>query len=136
MPYKSILLLFVAVNCAGFAQSGSLSPSQKEVINKLESQPPATSGQPSTGNAKPKSNGPITTPKSQESRGRDPMLGNITSAALNQRVAPATALSNEELLVRGKTIYVVTHSFSSRKNNSSGPDQSQGIGGLGLSRSG
>ena len=110
MPYKTILLLFTFLSCAAFAQSPSISPSQKEMINQLESRPPASSADkvPVKENATPP-------PKPADNRSKDATLGSITSTALNQRVTPATALSNDDLLTRGKTIYVVTHSFFVKK---------------------
>ena len=54
-------------------------------------------------------------PKPADNPSKDATLGSITSTALNQRVTPATALTNDALLARGKTIYVVTHSFFVKK---------------------
>lgn len=115
MPHKTILLLFTFVGCAGFAQSPSISPSQKETINQLESQPTASPAAPAAEKITPKGKEMPAPAKPADNRSKDATLGNITSTALNERVTPATALSNDDLLARGKTIYVVTHSFFVKK---------------------
>jgi len=113
MSGKSILL-FLLLSSVAFAQRTSGSPSEREMINQLESAPPVPASRPAPETAKPNSE-PNAAQKTHDKNGPDPMLGTITSAALNQRVTPATALSNDELLARGKTIYVVTHSFFVKK---------------------
>ena len=115
MPYKAILSLFTWLTCAAFAQSSPMSPTQKELINQLESQAPAASTQPAANSTKPKDDQQAQPPKSKEGQPKDSMLGSITSAALNQRVTPATALTNDDLLARGKTIYVESRSFFVKK---------------------
>ncbi|HEY6971132.1 MAG TPA: hypothetical protein VJA94_18125 [Candidatus Angelobacter sp.] len=117
MPHKTILLLFTFVGCAAFAQSPSISPSQKEMINQLESRPPASASSmpPAADNVTAKEKEKAAPPEPADNRSKDATLGSITSTALNQRVTPATALSNDDLLAHGKTIYVVTHSFFVKK---------------------
>ena len=117
MPYKTILSLFTFLSCAVFAQSASISPSQKEMINQLESRQPASASPMASPaeNPRAKSNEAPAPAKPGDDHSKDATLGSITSTALNQRVAPATALSNDELLAHGKTIYVVTHSFFVKK---------------------
>jgi hypothetical protein len=108
MSHKRILMLLL-VTAMSFAQSSPTSPSKKELINELETavpavQPAATKKTSEPGSAPPRIN---STP--------DPALGAIAATGLNQRVAPATVLSNNELLARGKTIFVITDSFFVKK---------------------
>jgi hypothetical protein len=110
---KLIALMFLLLCSVGFAQRTPETSSAKEAANRLESQPPAMPTQPAE-STKPGSNNPPVK-RLQNGRAADPVLGTITSSALNRRVMPATALSNEELLTRGKTIYVVSHSFFVKK---------------------
>src|SRR5215510_14772413 len=110
MSRKSILLFILLLSVAGLAQRTSISPSEAETLNKLEGEQPALASQPAAESQKSKTSDAVPQ-KPRDKNEADPMLGTITSSALNQRVAPATALSNDELLARGKTIYVVSHSF-------------------------
>jgi len=108
MFYKSILPLLLGLSSAAFAQRSATSPSTKEMINQLEASSPVAQPAPAR-----KANEPAPTPKMNPTP--DQALGAIAAEGLNQRVAPATALSNNELLARGKTIYVVTGSFFVKK---------------------
>ncbi|HLJ26823.1 MAG TPA: hypothetical protein VKY85_08945 [Candidatus Angelobacter sp.] len=110
MSSKSILPLLLVMSSWGFGQGTATSPSKKELLNQLETAAPAS--QP---RSVKETGTPVTPPKTQSNPGSDPSLGTIVSAGLNQHVAPATSLSNDELLVRGKTIYVITESFFVKK---------------------
>lgn len=110
MHRKLILSLLFVVSLNGFAQSTPTSPSKREVLNQLETATPTTTPPASTGKTgEPAPPAPKTNPKP------DPALGAIAGEGLNQRVAPATVLSNNELLARGKTIFVITDSFFVKK---------------------
>lgn len=106
MSHKLLVLLLLATS-GGFGQSTTTSSAlRKGVIHDTETAAPAP--QP-----------PEAKPPAGQKPGEDPTpdspLGNIAGAGLDQRVAPATALANSELLVRGKTIYVVSESFFVKK---------------------
>lgn len=99
MPGKFILPLLLVVSVSAFGQSGTLS--KKELINQIE-----------TASTKGTTTPP---PKKQNVRAPDPSLATIATSGLDPHVMPATALSNDDLLIRGKTIFVVSNSFFVKK---------------------
>ncbi|HEY6351791.1 MAG TPA: hypothetical protein VI636_20530 [Candidatus Angelobacter sp.] len=106
---QSILLMLLLLSATAFTQSPATSPSRKEIINQLETATPMGQPVPARKRSEPASPPPHVSP------GPDPALAAIAAEGLNQRVAPATVLSNNELLIRGKTIYVITDSFFVKK---------------------
>lgn len=111
MCSKSILPL-VLLATSGWAQVTSTSPSRKELINQLET---ATSNSTAQPGPALRTSEPTTSQPPKINPAPDPALGVIAAEGLSQRVAPATALSNNDLLLRGKTIYVMTDSFFVKK---------------------
>ena len=111
MLRKSIppLVLLVA---SGWAQVSPTTPSRRELLNELE-----TPTAKSTPQAVPvrQTNEPANSQPAKINPAPDPALGAIAGEGLNQRVAPATALTNNDLLARGKTISVITDSFFVKK---------------------
>lgn len=107
---KSILPLLLLASVAAFAQTSTLSPSRREAINQLETATPAAQTVPAAKKSEPP---PPVPPRIAPTP--DPALGAIAGEGLNQRVAPATVLSNNDLLARGKTIFVITDSFFVKK---------------------
>src|SRR5215469_7585247 len=110
MSRTSILLVLMMISSAAFTQSPATSPSRKEMINQLETATPMAQPPPAKKASEPS---PAAPPRVTPSP--DPALGAIAGEGLNQRVAPATVLSNNELLARGKTIFVITDSFFVKK---------------------
>src|SRR5215472_6536681 len=110
MSNKFTLFLLLLLSALGFAQSTATSPSKKEMINELEAAPPAAPANPGK-----KTNEPAVQPSARTNPAPDPALGALAKSGLEQRVAPATVLSNNELLARGKTIYVISDSFFVKK---------------------
>ncbi|HEY6252703.1 MAG TPA: hypothetical protein VI685_22330, partial [Candidatus Angelobacter sp.] len=110
MYRKFIVPLVLLVGSQGFTQSTATSPSRREVINQLETATPTAPTVPAR-----KTNEPASTTPPKINPNPDPALGAIAAEGLNQRVAPATVLSNNDLLARGKTIFVITDSFFVKK---------------------
>ncbi|HKD13459.1 MAG TPA: hypothetical protein VKE71_02845 [Candidatus Angelobacter sp.] len=110
MSSKSILLFLLLFSSAGFTQSTATSPSKKELINELEGATPAT---PAV--SIKKTNESAAQPTAPAKPAADPALGTLAATGLTQNVAPATVLTNNDLLARGKTIFVITDSFFVKK---------------------
>ena len=110
--YSKSILPLVLLATSGWAQVSSTSPSRKELINQLETATSNTTAQPVPAL---NTSGSTTSQPPKINPAPDPALGAIAAEGLNQRVAPATALSNNDLLLRGKTIYVMTDSFFVKK---------------------
>lgn len=111
MSCKSILPLFLLTACWGLGQSTAPSFSNKEVLRGLESSVPVSQPTPIQ-----EANPPTTaTPTPQPNHKPDSSLATIANSGVEAHVAPATVLSNNELLLRGKTIYVETDSFFVKK---------------------
>lgn len=108
--YKKFSMTFLLlVGSLTWGQSAPSSPSQKELLNELEAATPTAHPSPA------KENKSATEQKPQTVRSPDLSLGTIAGGGLSTNVAPATVLSNDELLLRGKTIYVVSESFFVKK---------------------
>jgi len=110
MSSKTILLLLLLVSSPGFAQSTATSPSKKELINELEAAAPVAPAISSK-----KTNESAAQPTTPTKPAADPALGTLAATGLTQNVAPATVLTNNDLLGRGKTIFVITDSFFVKK---------------------
>jgi len=110
--YKETILSFLFLLGSLALGQSTATPSQKQLINELESSPPASQPNRTKPDTKQKS-GDAVTPS--PNIGTDSTLGSITSTALDQHVTPATALTNDELLARGKTIFVISHTFFVKK---------------------
>lgn len=110
MSCKSILLLLLLVSSTAFAQSTATSLSKKDLINELESAAPAAPAISSK-----KTNESAAQPTAPTKPVADPALGTLAATGLKPNVAPATVLTNNDLLARGKTIFVITDSFFVKK---------------------
>lgn len=104
MYRKSILLLLLLSNSWALAQSAATSPSRAELLNQIEATTPVSRPNPTKEAKAP-----------AETKAHETPLGTIANTGLDQSVAPATVLSNADLLARSKTIYVVSNSFFVKK---------------------
>lgn len=111
MLCKPILSLALLV-ATGLAQVTPSTPSRRELLNQLETATPNSTSPPAP--ARPTSE-PTKPQPPKINPAPDPALGAIAAEGLDQRVAPATALTNNDLLARGKTICVITDSFFVKK---------------------
>lgn len=126
MTCKTILPLVLLLGSLTWGQKAT-SPSQSEALNQLESAP-VTTDKPATGPAPKedaqKSKGTFFSPrplaaaaaqqKTTEKPGSDP-LSQVAAGGPTQAVVPATTLSNDQLLLQDKTIFVISNSFFVKK---------------------
>lgn len=116
MSYKTILPFALLLGTLTWGQKPT-SPSQSEALNELESAPtaadkPATASAPKE-DAQQSKETPAQ-PKKTEKSATDP-LSQVTAGGPSQPVVPATALSNDQLLLQDRTIYVISGSFFVKK---------------------
>jgi hypothetical protein len=112
MSCKSILPLIALFSSIAFAQQPS-TPSETNLVKQLESQPAAAN--PARANDAQKNAAAPADPKKPDKTTNNSPLGEVANSAPSEKVLPATALSNDQLLVQGKTIYVVSNSFFVKK---------------------
>jgi hypothetical protein len=116
MTKKTILPFALLLSSLTWGQKPA-SPSQSEALNQLESAS-ATTEKPAT----------ISTPKDdaqkskespeQQKKTQKPASDPLSQVAANvsaQPIVPATALSNDQLLLQDRTIYVISNSFFVKK---------------------
>jgi hypothetical protein len=112
MSCKSILPLIALFASVACAQQPS-TPSETNLVKQLESQPAAAN--PARANDAQKNAAAPADPKKPDKTTNNSPLGEVANSAPSEKVLPATALSNDQLLVQGKTIYVVSNSFFVKK---------------------
>lgn len=112
MTYKAILPFALLLGSLTWGQKPT-SPSQSEALTQLETAS-ATTDKPAANSAPKedaqKSKEVPAQPKKTEKPANDP-LSQVAASVPTQPVVPATALSNEQLLLQDRTIYVISGSF-------------------------
>jgi hypothetical protein len=116
MTYKTILPLALLLGSLTWGQKPT-SPSPSEALNELESAP-TTADKPAT-NSGPKedaqkSTGTPAQQRKTEKPANDP-LTQVAAGGPTQPVVPATALSNDQILLQDRTIFVISNSFFVKK---------------------
>lgn len=126
MTYKTILPFALLLGSLTWGQKPT-SPSQSEALNELE-RAPTTADKPATGSGPKeddqKSKGTFFSPrplaaaaaqqKNTEKPANDP-LSQVAAGGPTQPVVPATALSNDQILLQDRTVFVISNSFFVKK---------------------
>lgn len=116
MTYKTILPFALLLSSLTWGQKPT-SPSQNEALTQLETAS-ATTDKPAA-NSTPKEDAQKSKEipaqqKKTEKPANDP-LSQVAASVPTQPVVPATALSNDQILLQDRTIYVISGSFFVKK---------------------
>lgn len=116
MSRKTILPLALLLSSLTWGQQPA-SPSQSEALNQLESASATTDK--SSANSAPKQDAQaskeIPAPQKKAEKPASDPLSQVAANVPTQPVVPATALSNDQLLLQDRTIFVVSNSFFVKK---------------------
>jgi hypothetical protein len=115
MSCKTFLPLILLLGSLGLAQQRPLS--QSEAINQMESAPPTqtTTTTPAKKEDAQKTKEAPGQQRKVEKTGGNSLLSDVATTLPSQTVLPARALSNDQLLVQAKTIFVTSNSFFVKK---------------------